>query len=352
MLVNFAKRHPDFTLTVFGIIAALALLAVAEGGMRLFWRPSKNVVRSEFQPKPKMRELSILSPPANGTMHGISRNDSTVFYSYDATIDGHHRRVTTCPEGRDAGCFTLFFGCSFTFGEGLSDAETIPSRFCALAPGVEVLNYAFGGYGVQQAWLHLQRPKFREEVRSPSGLAFYVFIDNHLERLRGNVFWKSSVPRLEERNGKVALNGTFVPLTASEKLWDAIDTLRLGRLFHEEFFPLPRPSRKEAEFLALICGSAKEKMRSLFPGSDLRVIIFPYQQCGPLVSAALDRQGVRCLDYSALLSDSGVSYEESHFPDSHPSAAAAGMVAARLAADLAADPEWGPKLGLTPAAAP
>ena len=45
----------------------------------------------------------------------------------------------------------LFFGCSYTFGEGVNDAETLPYRTGVLAEGrLRMINFGLHGYGPHQ----------------------------------------------------------------------------------------------------------------------------------------------------------------------------------------------------------
>ena len=354
MLIAFIKKHPDLSLSVAGVLAAFCILAAAETVLRLAGRPdgSGSIARTVFTPYPDVAEPVGYRPKPGMTLKGESKNDKQTFYTYEAVIDDMQRRATPCPGRSGKGPFALFFGCSFVFGDGLRDGETLPACFCARVPGVEAFNYAFSGHGVQQLWCHLQRPGFAGEISASPGLAFYVYIDHHLERLRGNIFWKQYMPRLEVEGGKVVYKGLFHPLTGVEKFWAGVDALKLGRLFHNEFFPLPPAGGKEAEKLALICADARQQMTELFPGSDLRVIIFPKQKTGKMVSDALSGHGVACMDYSGLLDGRGIPDEQVYFPDGHPRPATIQLLCGQLVSDLAADPEWGPKLGLTPAAAP
>jgi hypothetical protein len=49
------------------------------------------------------------------------------------------------------------FGDSFVHGTEVANPDTWPARLAALRPGLEVLNFGVGGYGVDQAWLRWRR---------------------------------------------------------------------------------------------------------------------------------------------------------------------------------------------------
>src|SRR3984957_9673624 len=69
-------------------------------------------------------------------------------YSVNYTIDRDLLRQTlSCKKGSAI----VFFGCSFTFGEGVNDDQTLPQNFAnQLDRKVRVLNLGFSGYGPQQ----------------------------------------------------------------------------------------------------------------------------------------------------------------------------------------------------------
>lgn len=67
------------------------------------------------------------------------------------------------------------YGCSFTYGTGLTDAETYPSRLQSNLPGVRVLNKGIGGHGTLQNFL-----QFRQDVQdSAVHVAVFGIISDH-----------------------------------------------------------------------------------------------------------------------------------------------------------------------------
>ena len=77
---------------------------------------------------------------------------------------------------------TLFFGCSFTYGDGVNDAETLPAEFASLDTNSNVFKYAIDGWGPQQTFQELTHRHLPTETNSDSALGIYVWIDDHLKR--------------------------------------------------------------------------------------------------------------------------------------------------------------------------
>ena len=345
----FLRRHPNFAMLAAGLLVSCLLVVAAEFLLRLRPKSDDLTPYTVFSPRTAYEEPIGYRPAADCMVVGESKNIRETFYHYEANIDEYHRRITNCPGAPSKGQFVLFFGCSFTFGDGLRDDQTLPSRFCVRVPGIEVQNYAFPGYGVQQMYCLLSRPrKMPKEMRAPTGLALYVYIDDHLQRLRGTVSWASATPHLEIEDGRVVYKGSFAPHTPLEKVRAWVDGTRLGRLAHRTLRPIGPPSPEDRDKLARVCAESKEKMQDMFPGSDLKVVIFPMVQTASIIKNLLDEYGVDCLDYHDLLDSSGMTMEQIFLPDGHPRPKIVQIIADRLAKDLAADPVWGPRLGIVP----
>jgi hypothetical protein len=100
--------------------------------------------------------------------------------------DAYGRR--RCPEpSQPATNFTAFFGGSFTFGEGLADADTLPAQFAARTPEMHVYNYGFSGYGPQQVIAKLEEKRLAEEIPQSNGTLVYVFMSAHVRRAIGSL---------------------------------------------------------------------------------------------------------------------------------------------------------------------
>ena len=83
-------------------------------------------------------------------------------------------RVTPASGGAK---LALFFGDSFTFGHGLDDADTIPSRFEESEPDFRAVNYGVNDYGTAACLIRLYKT-----VEPRADLVFYNFIPQHVHR--------------------------------------------------------------------------------------------------------------------------------------------------------------------------
>ena len=129
-------------------------------------------------------------------------------YDVVYTIDEHGQRKT---DGNRDGDTILFFGGSFTFGEGVNDDETLPavsSRRWGFR--YNVVNFGFHGWEPHQMLRILQTN--REEARVTSRLrhVVYVTIHDHVRRCAEGAPWDPSGPKYAlDSAGKLAYRGRF-----------------------------------------------------------------------------------------------------------------------------------------------
>lgn len=135
----------------------------------------------------------------------INRSSGATIYSVDYTIDSNLMRQTrSC----DTGAAIVFLGCSFTFGEGLNDADTLPQAFAdSLDRKERVLNLGFSGYGPQH-WLSELQSGLFDRVIGPQPKLFVVWTGSgHIERAACKPHWVRHAPRYVLENGQLVLKG-------------------------------------------------------------------------------------------------------------------------------------------------
>jgi hypothetical protein len=189
----------------FVVLASLAVgLCVVEG------------VATVLEPKTLLNETKGWSvarpvigwgPEHPGRFHAERRDPKTgaVIYLADYTIDANLLRQTISSE---KGPTIVFFGDSFTFGQGVNDAETLPQLFADLLDRKQrVLNLGFSGYGPQQFLRELETGLFDHLIGAQPRLFVFMTFAEHAERTACKPFWVRRAPRYALENGGVALKG-------------------------------------------------------------------------------------------------------------------------------------------------
>ncbi|HYN42571.1 MAG TPA: hypothetical protein VE129_12385 [Thermoanaerobaculia bacterium] len=256
-------------------------------------------------------------------------------YDVTYTTDALSRRVSPVPDPGGRSRHVLFFGCSFTFGEGVEDDETLPSQFGRQAPGYRPYNYGFCGYGPQAALARLEQPSFRAGVAEPEGLAVFVYLAGHERRVVGSMRvvtqWGASMPSYDvDGEGRLVLEGSF---RSSRPLRMKLFALLAGsetlRLMGVDF-PL-RIGEGDYERTARILAAARNAYSRTFRGRFL-VVVYPTTDRRLRILPHLRRLGVEVVDFSGLFDPEapGLCLPE----DGHPSPRALRIVARSLAQRL------------------
>lgn len=137
--------------------------------------------------------------------------------------------------------YALFLGCSYTFGFGLNDDETLPSYFNEFTDSsFHVVNYAYIGYGTHHA-LKITQEKIAKEktiLSSDSSIAIYSFIPHHILRSAGKVYWDLQGPWYEIENDSITYKGTFEnrSLLGSNRLVTIAKEVWRFSYLHRKFF--------------------------------------------------------------------------------------------------------------------
>lgn len=322
-----------------GTLLCVALLAVLEyGSLELNLRAESRTPKWEgtyvegyFRPHARLgygpRQASVVT--------SRRRHEGRLVYDVAYRTDELGRRVSPVPGMGERSRHAIFLGCSFTFGEGVEDDETLPSQFGREAPGYRPYNYGFCGYGPQAALARLEDPSFRSGVAEPEGLAVFVYLVGHERRAVGSMRvvtqWGAGMPSyVVDRAGNVSNEGSFRQSHRLRmKLYGVLARSELLRLAGVDV-PL-RIGDADYERTARILAAARDAyLRSfrgrfvvvVFPTADRRLRILPY----------LRRLGVEVVDFSRLLDPDAPGLQLAG--DGHPSARAYRIVARSLARRL------------------
>ena len=178
--------------------------------------------------------------------------NSVPIYKVTYTIDANGLRVPPPYEVDNVPGSVLFFGCSYTMGDGVEDRETMPYMTGLLTHGrYAVYNFGFHGYGPLQMLAALETGQVQSIVTVPPRHIIYQAIPYHMERVVGLMSWFPHAPRYRRtESGRVVPDGhldTVVDVTrysAIERFWrrggstgEAISTTLRRSLIYDHFVP-------------------------------------------------------------------------------------------------------------------
>jgi len=276
----------------------------------------------------------------NARVHDRHEANGKVLYEVEYHSNEHRRRIVPVPNSNGRDKFIAFFGCSFTFGLGVDDAQTLPACVGRLAPTYLPYNFAYQGWGPQQMLVTLQEPLERE-VTQPRGIGVYVYIPDHIYRAIGAMHcvnsWTPSFPCFEIEHGDLKYRGSF----AQAHPWklDVFHVLGWSPTLRYFKFTWPMDLREsDYELTARIISEAATAFHKKWPESPFYVLFYPYPHIEAedrtrQMEAILKAQGLPCLRFDGLI-ERGVPEGQRTSDDCHPSAAANEVLAAALAEAL------------------
>lgn len=173
-------------------------------------------------------------PAKPGRFHDF-RIDAKGATIYDAnyTIDRNLLRQTqSCRKGRSI----VFFGCSFTFGDGVNDNETLPQKFAdLLGRKTRVLNLGFTGYGPQQFLREEETGRFNKAIGPDPKLFIFLTAVWHAERTACQAYWTARAPRYALEDGKLVYTGACNPMGPGLWFRDWLENTAAYRKFVEPY---------------------------------------------------------------------------------------------------------------------
>jgi len=268
----------------------------------------------------------------------IKKSDEAVIYDVIYSIDEYHRRLTPADGPEQRNKFLLFFGDSFTFGEGVADNETLPYYVARSATDYQPYNYGLSGYGPQQMLAKLQSDNLTDEVSETEGIAIYIFIDGHVERALGSMYvfnaWGDQMPYYTvDWRGNLVRRGNFTtgrPLISA--LYAALDQSEIARYYNVNI--PPRLANRHYGLAARVMAEARDVFRAKFNSDDFYIVIYPDEgDYAEDIIPHFERLGLNYLNYDErikLSSEAGLSI----VGDGHPTGRAHQMVAEWIVADL------------------
>lgn len=260
-----------------------------------------------------------------------------VFYG----IDSSNRRITENSKRGGRAKPLVFFGCSYTFGLGLEDRDTLPSAVARKLKDYRVYNYSYLGWGPNNILRLVSRPGFSQEVKGQNGVAIYAFTDSQMTRIVGNLGLTRMIPNWREflplyfldENGKLQSQG----MLAQGRPWETEVHRILARSSILNYFKIDLPTAYRERNFQLFTAILKDIKRVLVKEmgfQDFYVLFYPEQGLAGRLIDELDQAGIKSINYSEVIWPAYA--QPSHLPheEVHPTAAAQEFLAEQILRDL------------------
>lgn len=228
----------------------------------------------------------------------------------------------------------LFFGGSFTFGEGVDDRESMPYQAALQAGGnIDSYNFGFHGYGPHQMLAALEFGRVADLVPRTARWAVYQALPHHAARAAGEAAWDVQGPCYQlNGSGEAVHRGRFFEVAASQPEtgpWrKALARSAIGRRFLD--LTHRRTRKNQAARMAAIVDRARSIFEAGRPDAEFHVIF--WNDAGRMsdrIEADLRSRGIRLHRITDILPGIHTRPEDWLITDDgHPNARAHRRIAA------------------------
>ena len=276
--------------------------------------------------------LGIALPP-NVVARAHKFTDHALVYDVTYTTDANGHRKTMGSTNATADN-VIFMGCSFTFGEGVQDSETLPQQFSDQAGRkYNVVNFGVSTFGVHQPLRSMELGQLTPILTGGKRYIVYTGIPGHAQR--------AAARGLRGPSYGLQVDGSVKYLGQTQSFWQVFAVAIANRsLFLRTFVVIPLVSGSAPDavplYVALVKRAgevAREKFEAKF------ILVFwddPGSQDAADIMAAFDKAKISYLKVSAILPDfqhDDFKYRLSRV-DAHPNALADHLIGSYLAQHL------------------
>lgn len=270
--------------------------------------------------------------------HAIRHFDDEVVYDATYTTNSNGWRISHQRGEKDGATrAVVFFGGSFTFGDGLNDDETLPwATGAVLGDTYETYNFGAHGYGPQQMLSILESGRMEELLRQQPSHVIYSAISEHVGRASGHSSNLKSGPRYAlQADGSVALSGTF----ADEETPQWISLLEKYQTFQQIRRQRWVVVSSELERYIGIVERSRDEVSKRFPEAEFHMIFWdlPNQRLSNSIVAAIEERDISLHRVTEILpGHPGAPWIELSPHDGHPSAESNRQLASYIARKIVA----------------
>jgi hypothetical protein len=262
-------------------------------------------------------------------------------FDVEYTIDENGLRISP-PTKADTNQAILFFGCSFTFGEGVNDNETMPYVVGTLTDGeYSIYNFGASGYGAQQMLAAIDHGLVNSSIKEIPKYAIYFAIPDHVRRLTDTDPKNYLGPHYELNK-----NGEIVSVSSIKYIWPRIKIKLYKSYLYRTIDQRVRSKirsgsniklqQTEIETFAAILEKSKHLLELKYPGIEFHVLFWNIREgdysetFSNEILKTLIRRGLKTHQIASLIkpedySDTARGYKIPH--DVHPTALSYRIIA-------------------------
>ena len=257
---------------------------------------------------------------------------------YDVTYTINDRGLRVSPPGDRDRCI-LFFGDSFTFGEGVEDNETLPYLVGELSKA-QVYNFGFHGYGPHQMLAAIEQGMLDKIVDCQPSLIIYEAIIGDIYRAAGRAPWDRHGPKYAiAANGGVKYQGHFDDNFTKSKAIALIKEQVEKSYFYKKFFKYKALiDEEDIKLFIEIINASYNQLREKYPNADFQVLFwdnYPENKLYKQVIAGLRAKSFQLDLISQILPNFWDNQSRYQIPgEQHPNALANQYIAEYVVSEI------------------
>jgi hypothetical protein len=273
-------------------------------------------------------------------VNSIAYKGTEILYNVTYTIGDNGLRISPPSKLTDNNQCIIFFGCSFTFGEGVEDREAMPYVVGQLSH-YKVYNFGFHGYGPHQMLSAIEHGVVARIVDCNPIVAIYQAIMDHIERAAGLSPWDIHGPKyIILSEGILKYDGHFNdhssiiwgnnPFPIISQVGEQIEkSFTYKKYFHNRHRSI---NDRDVKLFLEIVDASRKKITDTYPGSAFHVILWDENhnyKYYSMVHEGLRKKGINHHLISNILPNFSVrrsDYEINQY-DKHPNALAHTLIA-------------------------
>jgi hypothetical protein len=220
-------------------------------------------------------EILGYAPPRNKTVTSKKFHENQLLYDVTYTIGNDGLRITPSTKSHYNNECVIFFGGSYTFGEGVDDRSAMPYIVGTLQ-SYKVYNFGFHGYGPHQMLSAIENGM----IDCNPKVVIYQALTTHVARSAGYSSWDEHGPKYVLRNEQLIYNGHFDDLdqedvshSINEKIVFQLEKSNFYRKFINEEDKYTINNHDIQLFLEIVDGS-RSKLVEKFPEVEFHVILW------------------------------------------------------------------------------
>ncbi|MGH7801665.1 MAG: hypothetical protein ACREOW_13740 [Thermodesulfobacteriota bacterium] len=260
--------------------------------------------------------------------------------SSNFTVDENGLRITPFPKSSSVKGDVIFFGCSYTYGAGVNDSETMPYQVGLMSKrNYRIYNFGYLGYGPHQMLSAIENGILENIVGHDDKpkILIYQAIFGHIKRSTGRPPLDDHGPRYKlVQNGEVFYSGHFddnhiIPQSVKQKLINKF-------LIYKKIVQSDKSLRaRDVDLFLGIVNASKKRFEDLYPRSKFYMIWWDspgkeFKEHNEKILNALKRMQIKVYLISDILPDyeNNKSTYQLNPHDTHPNALAHKIIAKHI----------------------